>query len=231
MVAEIRGREKPDEWVLLGAHLDSSALNSGAVDEACNAALVIEAARDIQLTGVRPRRSIRFVLFGGRVRALIVRPDAGRGAPLEEGRRTSGSWTYLRAHHDELDRARAAILFDTAANRVNGFALNGRRDIESSVRETLKPIGPMGVTDFSFNVPLGPDSFDFLLKESWRSSPRRGTRMNPGWPAPRLKFARQHRYQGTQTQYGHRCRHRILASPNAPRRLARANPAPRSNPC
>jgi Zn-dependent M28 family amino/carboxypeptidase len=164
VVAEIRGREKPDEWVLLGAHLDSSALNSGAVDEACNAALVIEAARDIQLTGVRPRRSIRFVLFGGRVRALIVRPDAGRSAPLEEGRRTSGSWTYLRAHHDELDRARAAILFDTAANRVNGFALNGRRDIESSVRETLKPIGPMGVTDFSFNVPLGPDSFDFLLE-------------------------------------------------------------------
>ena len=40
-----------------------------AIDEACNAALVIEAARDIQLTGVHPRRSIRFVLFGGESQA------------------------------------------------------------------------------------------------------------------------------------------------------------------
>ena len=164
VVAEIRGREKSDEWVLLGAHLDSSGCGSGAIDEACNAALVIEAARDIQLTGIRPRRSIRFVLFGGRARALLARPDAGSGAPPEEGQGMTGSWAYVTAHHDELDRARAAILFDAAANRVNGFVLNGRRDIESGVREAMKPIDSMGVTSHTFNAPLEPDSFDFLLE-------------------------------------------------------------------
>ncbi len=164
VVAEIQGREKPEEWVLLGAHLDSSALRSGAVDEACNAALVIEAARDIQLTGVRPRRSIRFVLFGGRVQALHARSDAGSGALPEDDPRTAGSWAYVRAHRDELDRMRAAILFDAAAGRMNGFMLNGRRDIESGVREALKPIGSMGATNLTFDAPLETDNLDFLLE-------------------------------------------------------------------
>lgn len=164
VVAEIRGREKPEEWVLLGAHLDSSALNSGAADETCNAALVIEAARDIQLTGVRPRRSIRFVLFGGRVGDLLARPDAGRGAPPEDDQRTAGSWAYVRAHRDELGRMSTAILFDAAAGRMNGFVLNGRRDIESGVREAMKPIGSMGDIGLTFDAPLETDSLDFLLE-------------------------------------------------------------------
>ena len=93
VVAEIRGREKPDEWVLLGAHLDSWALGAGAVGNSCDAAMVIEAARDILRTGIRPRRSIRFVLFTG----------GEKGTP--------GSWAYVRSHRAELDRARAAIIF------------------------------------------------------------------------------------------------------------------------
>jgi peptidase M28-like protein len=166
VVAEIRGREKPEEWVLLGAHLDSFALSSNEVDEACAAALVIEAARDIQITGVRPRRSIRFVLFGGRVRAHLVRPAAGRGVAqeLENDQRTAGSWAYVRGHRDELDRVRAAILFDAGASGMNGFVLNGRRDIESGIREAMKPVGSMGGANLTFDASVGTDSLDFLLE-------------------------------------------------------------------
>src|SRR5216683_5373903 len=56
VVGEIRGREKPDEAVILGAHLDSWDLGTGALDNGCNAALVIEAARAIKATGLVPRR-------------------------------------------------------------------------------------------------------------------------------------------------------------------------------
>jgi hypothetical protein len=164
VVAEIRGREKPEEWVLLGAHLDSFALISNAVDEACDAALVIEAARDIQLTGVRPRRSIRFVLFGGRMRDQPVRPAAGKRVALENDQRTAGSWAYVRGHRDELDRARATVLFDVGAGRMNGFALNGRRDIESGIREAMKPVGSMEGANLIFDASLGIDSLDFLLE-------------------------------------------------------------------
>src|SRR5256885_12283638 len=83
VVGEIRGYEKPDEVVILGAHLDSWELGTGALDNGCNAALVIEAARAIKATGLLPRRTIRFVLFSGE----------------EQG--TVGSFQYVKAHHAE----------------------------------------------------------------------------------------------------------------------------------
>ncbi len=143
VIAEIRGREKPDEWILLGAHLGSP---TPSLDEAYDAALVIEAARDIQLTGIRPRRSIRFVLFGN------------------EERRMNGAWDYVRMHRNELGHASAAVIFSAAANPVTGFALNGRHDIESGVREALQPIYAMGVTHQTFDTPLEKYDLDFILE-------------------------------------------------------------------
>src|SRR6202140_3728545 len=63
VVGEIRGYEKPDEVVILGAHLDSWELGTGALDNGCNAAMVIEAPRAIKATGLVPRRTIRFRIF------------------------------------------------------------------------------------------------------------------------------------------------------------------------
>jgi hypothetical protein len=146
VVAEIRGREKPDEWVLLGAHLDSWELGTGALDNGCNAALVIEAARDIQRTGVRPRRSIRFVLFTGEEQWML------------------GSWAYVRAHRAELDRARGAIIFDAGIGKVTGYMLSGRREIEAGVRDALKPIESWGANQHVMEAELGTDNFDFLLE-------------------------------------------------------------------
>jgi Zn-dependent M28 family amino/carboxypeptidase len=146
VVAEIRGREKPDEWVLLGAHLDSWELGTGALDNGCNVAMVIEAARDILHTGVRPRRSIRFVLFTGEEQGML------------------GSWAYVRAHRAEMDRAGAAIIFDEGIGRVTGYMLDARSEIEDGVREALKPLESWGVTQHVMDAPLGTDNFDFLLE-------------------------------------------------------------------
>ncbi len=65
VVAELRGSEKPNEFVILGAHLDSWDLGTGALDNGCNAALVVDVLRAIKASGVRPRRTIRFILFSG----------------------------------------------------------------------------------------------------------------------------------------------------------------------
>jgi carboxypeptidase Q len=146
VIAEIRGREKPDEWVLLGAHLDSWELGTGALDNGCNAAMVIEAARDILRTGIRPRRSIRFVLFTGEEQGML------------------GSWAYVRAHRAELDRARAAIIFDEGIGRVTGYMLSGRREIEDGVRDALKPLESWGATRHVMDAPLGTDNYDFLVE-------------------------------------------------------------------
>ncbi len=71
VVAELRGSEKSGEFVILGAHLDSWELGTGALDNGCNAALVIDALRAIKTAGLRPRRSIRFILFSGEEEGLL----------------------------------------------------------------------------------------------------------------------------------------------------------------
>jgi Zn-dependent M28 family amino/carboxypeptidase len=147
VIAEIRGREKPDEFVLLTAHLDSWDLGKGALDAGCNAALVIEAARIIHLAGPRPRRSIRFVLFTG----------------SEQGK--LGSWGYVQAHRAELDRVLAAINFDRGTGRVNGFTFGGRNDLEAGLRESLAAFdSSWGITRYSADATLDSDNLDFLLE-------------------------------------------------------------------
>ena len=146
VVAQIRGRERPNEFVVLGAHLDSFELGTGALDNGCNAALVIEAARDIHLTGLRPKRSIRFVLFSGEEEGML------------------GSWAYVRAHRDEMDRTDAAIVFDEGSGRVTGFSLGGRRDAEPAVRQALSPVESWNVNRLTYDAVLGTDNLDFLLE-------------------------------------------------------------------
>jgi carboxypeptidase Q len=146
VVGEIRGYEKPDEVVILGAHLDSWEFGTGALDNGCNAALVIEAARAIKATGLLPRRTIRFVLFSGE----------------EQG--TVGSFEYVKAHRAELDKIRAMITFDAGIGRVTGYSLGGRRDLEAGLREVLKPLESWGSNNHTYDASFGTDNFDFLLE-------------------------------------------------------------------
>jgi hypothetical protein len=105
--------------------------------------MLIEAARDIQLTGIHPRRSIRFVLF--------VPGDIG-------------AFHYLQAHRNELDRASAAIILSAGANPLSGFILNGRHDIAAGVRDALEPIYAMGVIHHNFDAPFDRFSLGFILE-------------------------------------------------------------------
>ncbi|MBZ5703085.1 MAG: M20/M25/M40 family metallo-hydrolase [Acidobacteriia bacterium] len=146
VVGEIRGREKPEEVVILGAHLDSWELGAGALDNGCNAALVIEAARAIKATGLLPRRTLRFILFSGE----------------EQG--TVGSYEYVKAHRAELDKIRAVIIYDSGNGRVTGYSLGGRRDIAAGVREAMKPLDSWGATQHTYDASFGTDNFDFLLE-------------------------------------------------------------------
>jgi len=146
VVGEIRGYERPDEAVILGAHLDSWELGTGALDNGCNAALVIEAARAIKATGLLPRRTIRFALFSG------------------EAQGTIGSFEYVKSHRAELDKIRAMIAFDAGIGRVTGYSLGGRRDINAGVREILKPLDSWGASNHTYDASFGTDNFDFLLE-------------------------------------------------------------------
>jgi len=146
VVGEIRGYEKPDEVVILGAHLDSWELGTGALDNGCNAALVIEAARAIKATGLLPKRTIRFVLFTGE----------------EQG--TIGSFAYVKSHAAELDRIRGVVIFDSGSGRIPGYSLGGRRDTEAGLAQIMKPLAAWNVNQHTADASFGTDNFDFLLE-------------------------------------------------------------------
>lgn len=146
VVGEIRGYEKPDEFVILAAHLDSWDLGTGALDNGCNAAMVIEAARALKATGLLPRRTIRFVLFSGAEQGAI------------------GSREYVKAHRGEMGKIRAMIAYDAGIGRVTGYSLGGRRDIEAPLREILKPLESWGASNHTYDASFGTDNFDFLLE-------------------------------------------------------------------
>ena len=146
VVAEIRGREKPDEFVVLGAHLDSWDLGTGALDNGCNAAMVIDAARTIHASGTIPRRSIRFVLFTGEEQGLL------------------GSAAYAHDHRAELDHMVAAVIFDSGIGKVTGYSLQGRKDVMPAMRDALEPVARLGVKDFTLDVSMDTDNFDFVLE-------------------------------------------------------------------
>jgi Zn-dependent M28 family amino/carboxypeptidase len=115
VVAEIRGRESPDEWVLVGAHLDSWDLAVGAQDNAAGVAMVLDAARAIAAVDRRPRRSIRFALWGGEEQGLL------------------GSAAYVTSHDAELGHAVAVLNADGGTGRIIGWTTPGRDDVMQKV--------------------------------------------------------------------------------------------------
>ena len=145
VVAEIRGSEKPDEIVLLGAHLDSWELGTGANDNGVNAALVIDVARGIKQLGLRPRRTIRFVLFTGEEQGMW------------------GSAGYVKSHAAELDQHVAVVIFDIGSGRTQGFYLNGRDELRRAVEDALRVVRGKRIWNNPLEGVDGTDNFDFLL--------------------------------------------------------------------
>ena len=146
VIAELRGSEKPDEFVVLGAHLDSWELGTGALDNGCNSALVIDALRAIKASGLTPKRSIRFILFSGEEEGLI------------------GSRSYSVAHRNELDRAMGVVIFDSGSGKTTGFSTGGRKDVIPAFELMMAPLKQFGVATVAPTAESGTDHFDFMLE-------------------------------------------------------------------
>jgi hypothetical protein len=145
-VAEIRGTERPDEVVLLGAHLDSWDLATGGTDNGTGAIAVLEAARILEAAGVKPKRTIRFVLFSGEEEGLF------------------GSQAYAKTHEKELDKLQAVLVLDNGTGRITGMTLQGREDLRGLWTSMFAPIDSLGAPTLkvSSGNKTGTDHLSFL---------------------------------------------------------------------
>jgi carboxypeptidase Q len=146
VVAELRGTELPEEYVVLGAHLDSWDLGTGALDNGCDAALVIETLRSLKAAGWKPRRSIRFVLFNGEEQGML------------------GSQAYVEAHKAEMNNIVGTVIFDTGSGKFTGYSLGGRKDIQGNVNDITVAFDRWSAMTNTTDAFVGTDNLDFLLQ-------------------------------------------------------------------
>ncbi len=121
VVAEIPGRESNGEYVLIGGHLDSWHGGTGAQDNGTGAATVLAVAQAIEASGLKPRRTMRFVLFGGEEEGLV------------------GSVRYAHEHASDAAKCAGVFVSDSGAEAPKGWYVFGRKDEESALG-MLKPL-------------------------------------------------------------------------------------------
>lgn len=140
VIAELRGRERPEEIVLIGAHLDSWDLGTGAIDDAAGIAITARAAALIAALPRRPRRSIRVVAFANEEQGLI------------------GGNAYGTAHAEEIARHVIGAESDLGAGRIYAFATSPLPAPAQPVAQQIaQALAPLGIEYRPGEGHVGPD--------------------------------------------------------------------------
>jgi len=122
VIGEVRGRERPDEIVAIGGHIDSWDVGQGAQDDGVGIMISLEAAHLMERLNLRPRRTVRVVMW-------VNEENGGRG-----GR------AYRDAHRAEIGRHVAALESDIGNGLVQGFSVEFRprpASGDTAARDTL----------------------------------------------------------------------------------------------
>ncbi len=152
-IAEIPGSDKASEVVMLGGHLDSWHSATGATDNAIGCSIMMEAARLVQNSGVKPRRTIRVALWSGEEEGLL------------------GSLAYVKAHFGTAEDPKpewstldAYLNIDSGTGRIRGAGVFGPPEAAAVLRPVLAQFEDWGVAGANSTVSRavgGTDSTSF----------------------------------------------------------------------
>ncbi len=120
VVAEIPGTEHPDEFVVVGGHIDTWDGATGTTDNGTGCATTLEAARLIMASGVKPKRTILFMLWSGEEEGLL------------------GSKAYVKAHPDLMPKISAVLVHDGGTNYLSG--ISGTEAMQSDFQTAFAPV-------------------------------------------------------------------------------------------
>src|SRR3984957_16526433 len=142
-VADLRGSEKPDEMVIIGGHLDSWDLATGSTDNGTGSMAVLEAARALSKLKLKPKRTIRFVLFSGEEQGLW------------------GSQEYVKAHQNELEKISAVLVHDTGTGRVRAIGMHDNYQDRELMDQVLTSLPELKLLEPSMARSYGTDHLSF----------------------------------------------------------------------
>ena len=139
VVADIPGTEWPEEYVIVGAHIDSPPHGTGATDNAAGVAAVMEAARLLLEAGARPSRTIRFILFAGEEVGLV------------------GSRGYLEAHPELVPKITAMYNMDHGSSYIS--KISATEPLLADMEAIFAP-----AKEIDAGMPFGVELVDYLPK-------------------------------------------------------------------
>jgi carboxypeptidase Q len=145
VVGEIRGRENPEQILVVGGHLDSWDLSEGATDNGMGSTCALAAADAIVRSGVKPRRTIRFVLFTGEEQGL------------------DGSMAYVKQHQAEMANHLGSLILDNGQGPVRSFQLGGRSDLVEAFLPFAKSLDDIREVKVDDKIEDGTDTLPFSM--------------------------------------------------------------------
>ncbi len=125
VIGELRGREKPDEIVVIGAHIDSWDVGQGANDDGAGCVIVMQALTTLRKLGLTPRRTVRVVLYTNEENGL------------------AGGRAYAKAHAAELPNTVLAIEADQGSFAPRGFGVEVKPELFGRVTERVAAIAQL----------------------------------------------------------------------------------------
>ncbi len=145
VVGEIRGRENPEQVLVVGGHLDSWDLSEGSTDNGMGSSCTLGAADAILRSGMKPRRTLRFVLFTGEEQGI------------------DGSFAYVRQHQAELPNHLGGLILDNGQGPVRAFQLGGRDDLVESFKPFVASLADIREVKVDDRVEDGTDTLPFSM--------------------------------------------------------------------
>ena len=146
VIGEITGASRPDEVVLIGAHLDSWDLGTGAVDDAAGVGITMAAAVHIAALDARPARSIRVVAFANEEQGLL------------------GGFAYADRYASEVARHQLVAESDFGAGRIYGFGTGAPAHAKAAEARIAEALAPLGIEHLPGQGGPGPDVIGIARK-------------------------------------------------------------------
>lgn len=144
VIGDITGTDKPDEFVVIGGHLDSWDLGTGAIDDGAGVAITMAAAKTIIDSGLKPKRTIRVILFGAEEVGLV------------------GAIQYVAAHKAEMGKYVIGAESDFGAGPVYQFQTKVGAGALPAMKRILSVMAPLGIIAGDNNAGGGPDIGPFV---------------------------------------------------------------------
>ena len=143
VLADLRGSDMADEYVMIGGHLDSWYMGTGAVDNAAGTLVMMEAMRILKTLNLRPRRTIRIGLWSGEEQGLL------------------GSRGWVQNHEELHDKISAYLNFDNGTGKIRGIYTQMNEAVIPVFEQILWPFRDLGVVSVWHRNTGGTDHLAF----------------------------------------------------------------------